>query len=102
MLGGIMVWLGLTGHIFFNRRGAGWMVLSAAVVLWGLRSMYKPGQWWLRKQILLRGISLMLLGLVLLSMVWAPFLWVGKLLGLAGVILAVRGVLGAALAMNPQ
>src|SRR5579883_2176231 len=58
LLGAIVVWLGLTSHIFFNRRGLAWIVLSAVIVLWGLRSLYKPGQWWLRRQIMTRGISL--------------------------------------------
>ncbi len=84
LLGAIVVWLGLTSHIFFNRRGLAWIVLSAVIVLWGLRSLYKPGQWWLRRQIMTRGISLVLL------------------LAVAGLILAARGFLGAALALSPR
>lgn len=102
LLGAVVVWLGVTSHIFFNRRGLAWIILSAVIVLWGLRSLYKPGQWWLRRQILTRGVSLVLLGMVMLCMAWAPFLWAGRLLAAGGVILAVRGIVGAALALSPR
>lgn len=100
LLGGLLVWLALTRHIFFDRSGTGWTVLSAVLILWGLRGLYKPGQWWARWQIWTRGLSLMLLGLVMLVIARVPTLWVGPLLALAGVILAARGALGAALVLK--
>ena len=42
LLGGLVVWLGLTGHILFDRRKPGWLLLSVAVILWGLRALFKP------------------------------------------------------------
>ena len=99
LLGGLIVWLGLTNHIFFDRTGVGWTVLSIALVLWGLRALYKPGQWWARWQIWSRGLSLFLVGIVLLVIARVPIIWVGKLLALAGLLLAVRGVIGAGLAL---
>jgi hypothetical protein len=51
LLGGLLVWLGLTRHIFFDRSSLAWTILSAALILWGLRALYKPGQWWARWQI---------------------------------------------------
>src|SRR5437899_9202224 len=62
LLGGLLAWLGTTHHVFFDRSGAGWSVLSAAVILWGLRSLYKPGQWWSRWRIWTRVLSLVLVG----------------------------------------
>ena len=37
LLGGLIVWLGLTGQIFFDRRRLPWLILSVALILWGLR-----------------------------------------------------------------
>jgi len=102
LLGVLIVWLGLTNHIFFDRSGAGWSVLSVALILWGLRALYKPGQWWARWQIWTRGLSLVLVGVVLLAIARVSILWVGKLLALAGVLLALRGFIGAGLALKSR
>jgi hypothetical protein len=102
LLGGLLVWLGLTRHIFFDRSGLSWTILSAALILWGLRALFKPGQWWLRWQIWTRGLSLVLLGAIMLAIAHVPTLWVGKLLALAGIVLATRGVIGAGLAFRPR
>ena len=37
LLGLLVVWLGLTGHIFFDRHKLSWLILSLALILWGLR-----------------------------------------------------------------
>ena len=50
LLGGLVVWLGLSGHILFDRRNPGWLLLSIALILWGVRALYKPGQWWSRQE----------------------------------------------------
>jgi len=102
LLGGLIVWLGFTNHIFFDRGGVEWLVLSVALILWGLRALYKPGQWWARWQIWTRGLSLILVGLVMQAISHAPILWVGKLLALVGVLLAFRGIIGAGLVLKPR
>ena len=102
LLGGLIVWLGLSGQIFFDRRKAGWLILSAALILWGLRAMYRPGQWWSRWEHWTRGISLVLLGAVMLAISRVPFSWVGKLLALVGLLLVVRGLIGSVLVFRPR
>jgi hypothetical protein len=102
MLGGLVVWLGLTGHILFDRRKPGWLLLSVALILWGVRALYKPGQWWSRKEQWTRALSLTLLGLVMLTISRVPFLWVGRLLALAGIVLMLRGLIGSALILRPR
>jgi hypothetical protein len=102
LLGALVVWLGLSGHILFDRRTPGWLVLSAAVLLWGLRALYKPVQWWSRTEQWTRGLSLTLLGLVMLAISRVPFLWVGRLLAFAGLLLVVRGLIGSALILRPR
>jgi len=97
LLGGLMVWLGLTGHIFFDRRRPGWLVLSIAVVIWGARALYRPGKYWSRWEDWSRGLSLLLLGVVMAAISRVPFAWVGPLLATGGVLLLLRGLAGSAL-----
>ena len=102
LLGALVVWLGLSGHILFDRRKPGWLLLSIALILWGVRALYKPGQWWSRQEQLTRGLSLTLLGFVMLAISRVPFEWVGPLLAFAGVLLALRGLLGAVLILRSR
>ena len=101
LLGGLVVWLGLSGHILFDRRKPGWLVLSLAVILWGLRALYKPVQWWSRTEQWTRGLSLTLLGVVMLAISRVPFQWVGPLLAIAGFVLIIRGLIGSVLILRP-
>ena len=102
LLGGLVVWLGLTGHIFFDRHRLPWLVLSIALILWGLRAMYKPARSWVAGERWTRGTSLALLGIVMLAISRVPFLWVGKLLAVAGLLLVLRGLIGAFLMLRSQ
>jgi hypothetical protein len=102
LLGALVVWLGLHGHIYFNRHSISWLALSAGVVAWGLLAVAKPGQWWARWQRWNRGGSMILLGLVMLEIARAPFAWVGKLLALSGLVLILRGVLGSLLILKQR
>jgi hypothetical protein len=102
LLGGLVVWLGLTGQIFFDRRNVPWMILSVALILWGLRALYKPGQWWSRWENWTRGLSLTLLGIVMLAISRAPFLWVSRLFAVAGLLLVMRGLIGSFLVLRPR
>jgi hypothetical protein len=102
LLGGLVVWLGLSGHILFDRRKPGWLLLSAAIIVWGLRALYKPVRWWSTGERWTRGLSLTLLGAVMLAISRVPFLWVGPLLAFGGVVLALRGLVGAVLILRPR
>jgi len=102
LLGGLVIWLGLSGQIFFDRRKPAWLVLSAALILWGLRALYRPGQWWSRWEHWTRGLSLMLLGVVMLAIARVPFLWVGRLLAVGGGLLVLRGLMGSVLVFRPR
>src|SRR6266446_5356268 len=102
LLGGLVVWLGLSEHILFDRRKPGWLLLSAALIVWGVRALYKPGQWWSHTERWMRGLSLTLLGVVMLAISLVPFPWVGRLLAFAGVLLMLRGLIDAALMLRPR
>ncbi len=47
MLGGLIAWLALVRHIAVDRHSVSWIILSVALILWGLRALYKPWHWWL-------------------------------------------------------
>ena len=102
LLGGLVVWLGLSEHILFDRRKPGWLLLSAVLIVWGVRALYKPGQWWSRMEQWTRGLSLTLLGVVMIAISRVPFLWVGRLLAFAGVLLMLRGLIGTVLILKPR
>jgi heme A synthase len=102
LLGGLVVWLGLTNQIFFDRRTSAWMILSVALLLWGVYALARPARGWLRGERWTRGVSLILLGIVMLAITRVPFLMIGKLFAVAGVILALRGIVGMALILRPR
>jgi len=102
LLGLLVVWLGLTGHIFLDRRKLSWLILSVALTMWGIRGIYrKPGSKPLKPEDYTRAVSLTLLGIVLLAISRVPFAWVGPLLACAGVVLAARGIAGTVLLLRP-
>jgi hypothetical protein len=104
LLGGLVIWLGLSGEILvysFNPRRPGWLVLSAAIILWGLRAMYRPGVGSTPAERWTRGVSLVLLGTVMLTMAEARFQWIGPLVATGGLILGARGLVSLALLLRP-
>ena len=102
LLGVLVVWLGATGHINFDRRGIGWLVISVGVAAWGLLALGKPGEWRARWQKWNRRGSMIVLGLLMLAISRVPFLWVGKLLAVCGVVLIARGALGSVLILRQR
>ena len=105
LLGGLLIWLGLAGPAHgrtVDRHGVSWLVLSVALIVWGLRALYKPGQWWLRWQNWTRGLSLSLLGVLMLVISRVPFLWVGPMLAAGGGLLVLRGLIAAFLIFRPR
>jgi hypothetical protein len=102
LLGVLVVWLGVTGRISVDRAAASWLILSVALILWGVYAFYRPGRAWLRGERWTRGLSLILLGVVMLAIARAPFLWVGKLFALAGLVLVLRGLVGSVLVLRPR
>jgi sulfite exporter TauE/SafE len=102
LLGGLVAWLGLSGRIFFDRRGTAWILLGAVLIFWGLRAIYKPSKSWARGEDWTRGLSLALLGALMLMMTRVPFAWVGPMLAAGGILLALRGIIGSALILRPR
>jgi hypothetical protein len=101
-LGALVVWLGVTGHIFFDRRSLGWAAVSVILVLWGARGLYKPAKFLSLAENLVRAVSLVLLGVVMLAISRVPYGWVGPMLALVGALLVVRGGVGALLVISAK
>jgi len=102
LLGALVIWLAANGRIYFDRHGVAWLVLSVALIAWGLLALARPGQFWDRWQKWNRGGSLVLLGVVMLAISRVPFDWVVKLLAAAGVTLLARGILGSLLILRQR
>jgi hypothetical protein len=102
LLGVLVVWLGLHGRVYFDPRSASWLAVSIGVVAWGLLAVARPGPSPARWQKWNRGGSLMLLGLLMLSIGRVPFVWVGKFLAIGGLVLLIRGLLGSLLILKRQ
>jgi hypothetical protein len=102
LLGALVIWLAANSRIYFDRHGVSWLVLSVALIAWGLLALAKPRQFWAKWQKWNRGGSLVLLGVVMLAISRVPFDWVVKLLAVAGVILVARGILGSLLILRQR
>jgi hypothetical protein len=102
LLGFLVIWLGLARRIYVDRHSGAWLILSVVLILWGLRALYKPGQWWARWQNWTRGLSLSLLGILMLVISRVPFLWVGPMLAAGGGLLVLRGLIAAFLIFRPR
>ena len=105
LLGALLIWLGLAGPAHgrtVDRHSIYWLILSVALILWGLRGLYTPGQWWLRWQNWTRGLSLALLGVLMLVISRVPFLWVGPMLAAGGGLLVLRGTMASYLIFRPR
>ncbi|MGB8475206.1 MAG: hypothetical protein WCE61_14080 [Candidatus Acidiferrum sp.] len=102
LLGALVVWLALSGRIFVERHRLSWLILSVALILWGLRALYGPNKWWARWENWTRGLSLTLLGVVMVAISRVPFEWVGPLLAAAGILMGLRGIIGAVLVSRPR
>jgi hypothetical protein len=105
LLGALLLWFAANQRIDFSRfdrRGTTWLVLSVALIAWGLLALAKPGQFWAKWQKWNRGGSLVLLGVVMLAISRVPFDWVVKLLAAAGLILVARGILGTLLILRER
>ncbi len=97
LLGVLLVWVAVTGRFYFPRRGPAWIGLGAFLVYWGLRAWLRAGRSAPRGEAAVRGASLALVGAMMLAIALLPFRWSAPLLGAAGAILAVRGLVSTGL-----
>lgn len=98
LLGSLLVWLAVTGRTEFNPRSVLWLAVSIVLLYRGLRAWLWAGRYVSLWQHRIRGGSLILVGIVMLTMAWTPTTYAKPLLATAGIVLSVRGILGGFLA----
>ncbi len=92
LLGFLLLWLARFHRPIFAPNTLAWAIVSAAMILLGLRALVRPGPWNVRWQNLVRGLSLVLVGVLLLAIMRVPFGWVHAVLEAAGLLLILRGL----------
>jgi hypothetical protein len=106
LLGGVLAWLGLSGRLElgnFNPRGPAWLGLGAVLIYWGARSWAKTARARRtsdRTVAQVGGASLILVGLMMLSLAFVEFRLVAIVFIAAGTILALRGIVAAVLSLR--
>jgi len=103
LLGGCLVFLGMSNRFLFNPRSPAWLGLGAVLIYWGARAWTKTmraARTSDRLAARLGGTSLMLVGALMLGLVVVEFRRVGITLAVAGAILALRGLAAAVLSFR--
>jgi len=103
LLGGFLVFLGLSERFMFNPRSPAWLGLGAVLIYWGARAWTKTARAARtsdRTAARVGGTSLILVGFMMLGLVALEFRWVGIALAVAGGILVLRGLAAAVLSLR--
>jgi hypothetical protein len=100
LLGALLAWAAFTGHYFSNPRAMTWILLAGLLVAYGaVAAMWSSGP---RSIAIVRGGSLIIVGLIMLALSHVILRWVQPMLIIAGATLAARGLIVAVLVMrNP-
>jgi uncharacterized membrane protein HdeD (DUF308 family) len=100
VLGGFILWLALVSHKFPDRHAPSWLILGVVLMLWGAVTFFRARgmrTYWLDR---VGGISLLLVGGLVLVISRAPFEYVLPLFAATGGLLVMRGVVGTVLALR--
>ncbi len=100
LLGGMLMWIASTGRYLFNPRRMAWILISGMALVLGLMSLLTRGGEPSRAGAYVRGGSLILVGLVMIGMAWAPYWLVVWLLMFAGIVLVLRGLIGSVMTLR--
>jgi hypothetical protein len=100
LLGGLLMWVGLSNRFMFDPRKPAWLGLGVVLVYWGARAWIKTqraARTAERTAVRVGGASLAIVGLMMLSLIFVEVRWAGTMLALAGGILVLRGLFSAGL-----
>ena len=95
VLGAILLWMALTRRFLPDRHTKGWMIASGLLVVWGLLNYFRARTSRWRAVDRLGGISLALVGALMVAISRAPFAWVLPLFAAIGGLLVLRGLAGS-------
>jgi len=104
VIGALLLWVALAGRYLFDPRQPSWLILAAVLIVWGIytwiraRRVTPP-----RTRLAMRigGGSVTLVGSIMAALAWAPFTVAGLLLGAAGAVFVLRGLVSAAILAWP-
>jgi uncharacterized membrane protein HdeD (DUF308 family) len=100
VLGGFILWLALVSHKFPDRHALSWLILGVVLMAWGAFTFFRARglrTYWLDR---IGGITLLLVGGLVLVISRAPFEYVLPLFAATGGLLVLRGVVGTVLAVR--
>lgn len=100
LLGGLLILLALTRRVGLPARPAALIFLGVLFVYWGIRAWLRREPDITRAQTHLRAGSLVLVGLFVLGIPLFPLRLANLFLGIAGVVLVLRGLGGAVLSLK--
>ena len=100
LLGGLLILIPATRTVGLPAYPTALAILGVVLIYWGIRASMRPGLPSHRWPDRIRSGSLVLVGLLVLAIRLLPLRHVALLLTLAGGVLVVRGIAGAALLMR--
>jgi hypothetical protein len=105
VIGALLLWVAFAGRFLFDPPQPSWLILAGVVIVWGIytwrraRRIAPPRT---RLAMKIGGGSVALVGLIMASLAWAPLAWAAALLGTAGGIFVVRGLVTAVILALPS
>jgi hypothetical protein len=94
LLGAFLILLALSGRVGLPSRPAALIALGIFFIYWGVRAWVRAEPNVTRLTSKIRASSLALVGVFILAIPLVPLRQIPTFLGLAGVVLVLRGVLG--------
>src|SRR5271156_4094891 len=100
LLGALLILLALTRRVGLPTRPAALVFLGVLFFYWGVRAWMRREPESTRVQTHIRAGSLVLVGLLVLGIPLLPLRYANLLLGIAGAVLVLRGLVGAFLSFQ--
>jgi hypothetical protein len=100
LLGGLLILISATRSVGLPAYPVALVILGVVLIYWGVRASLRPSPPEDRWPTRIRSGSLVLVGLLVLGICFLPLRHAAVLLALAGAILVLRGIAGAALLLR--
>ena len=97
LLGALLILLAISGRVGLPARPAPLIALGIVFIYWGVRAWMRREPLPARRPSKIRAASLVFVGVLILGIPILPIRSIPLLLGLAGAVLVLRGILGAIL-----